>query len=106
MKVYLVREKSGVKATGEFDLVSKAITVLKGSVLSGTVAHTEKFRGAKSIEKSREGVLNGNILQKDVGFKSASTAANFVTGSSTNGLTAWKDKDGRTIKEIVAEAEV
>ena len=106
MKVYLVREKNGVKATGEFDLSSKTITVLKGSVLSETIAHTEKFRGAKSIEKSREGVLKGNVLQNDVGFTSASTAANFVTGSSTNGLTAWKDKDGRTIKQIIAAAEV
>ena len=50
--------------------------------------------------------MKGAVLQKDMVFKSASTAANFVTGSSTNGLTAWKDKDGRTIKEIILEAEV
>lgn len=106
MKVYLIRERSGINATGEFDPAAKAVTVLKGSVLSETVAHTEKFRGTKSIEKSREGVLKGNVLQKDVAFKSASTAANFVTGSSTNGLTAWKDKNGKTIKEIITEAEV
>lgn len=106
MKVYLIRERSGIKATGEFDPASKAVTVLKGSVLSDSVAHTEKFRGTKSIEKSREGVLKGNVLQKDVAFKSASTAANFVTGSSTNGLIAWKNKDGKTIKEIITEAEV
>lgn len=106
MKVYLIRERSGIKATGEFDPASKAVTVLKGSVLSDSVAHTEKFRGTKSIEKSREGVLKGNVLQKDVAFKSASTAANFVTGSSTNGLIAWKNKGGKTIKEIITEAEV
>ena len=106
MKVYLIRERSGIKATGEFDPASKAVTVLKGSVLSDSVAHTEKFRGTNSIEKSREGVLKGNVLQKDVAFKSASTAANFVTGSSTNGLIAWKNKDGKTIKEIITEAEV
>ena len=106
MKVFLVRERSGINAKGEFNTSTKAVTVLKGSVLSSSVAHTAKFRGTKSIEKSREGVLKDNVLQKDVAFKSASTAANFVTGSSTNGLTAWKDKDGRTIKEIIAEAEV
>ena len=105
MKVYLMRERSGIKATGEFDPNTKAVKVLKGSVLSSSVAHTEKFRGAKSIEKSREGVLTDNVLQKDVSFKSASTAANFVTGSSTNGLTAWKNKEGKTIKEIITEAE-
>ena len=106
MKVYLIRERSGIKASGEFDLATRAVTVLKGSVLSASIAHTEKFRGTKSIEKSREGVLKGCVLQKDVAFKSASTAANFVTGSSTNGLIAWKNKDGKTIKEIIAEAEV
>lgn len=106
MKVYLIRERSGIKATGEFDPATRAVTVLKGSVLSDSIAHTEKFRGTKSIEKSREGVLKGSVLQKDVAFKSASTAANFVTGSSTNGLTAWKNKNGKTIKEIIAEAEV
>lgn len=105
MKVYLTRKKGGVNATGNFDLVSKELIVLKGSVLSSTVSHTAKFRGAKSIEKSREGILKDNILQVDVVFKSASTAANFVTGISTNGLTAWKDEKGRTIKEIVAEGD-
>ena len=106
MKVFLIRERTGVNANAEFDPDTKAVIVLKGSILSETIAHTAKFRGAKSIEKSREGVMKGAVLQKDMVFKSASTAANFVTGSSTNGLTAWKDKDGRTIKEIILEAEV
>lgn len=105
MKVYIVRVRNGINATADLDLTNKTVTVLKGSVLSVSVAHSEKFRGAKSIEKSREGVLKGNVLQKDVTFKSASTAANFVTGSSTNGLTAWKDKYGKTIKAIIAETE-
>ena len=103
MKVYLVREKSGINATAEYNLKTKEITVKKGSTLSECIAYTEKFRGSKSIEKSREGIVKNNTLQEDVKFKSASTAANFVTGSSTNGLIAWKDKQGRTIKEIVSE---
>ena len=105
MKVYIARERSGINAKGEFDPTTRSLTVLQGPVLSVSIAYTEKFRGAKSIEKSREGVVKGNILQRDVTFKSASTAANFVTGTSTNGLTAWKDKNGKTIKELIAEAE-
>lgn len=105
MKVFIIRERSGINAKGEFDPATRSLTVLKGSAVSATIAYTEKFRGAKSIEKSREGVLKGNILQKDMAFKSASTAANFVTGTSTNGLTAWKDKSGKTIKELITEAE-
>lgn len=105
MKVYIIRERSGIKAKGEYDPATRSLTVLRGSVLSATIAYTEKFRGAKSIEKSRAGVLKENVLQKDVAFKSASTAANFVTGTSTNGLTAWKDKEGKSIKEYITEAE-
>ena len=36
---------------------------------------------------------------KDAHFTSASTAASFVTGASTNGMTAWKTKGGKTLKE-------
>ena len=102
MKVYLKRQKNNVDAIAEFDPITKGMTVLKGSRLSAAIAHTEKFRGAKSIEKSRAGIVKDNALLKDISFKSASTAANFVTGSSTNGLIAWKDSNGKTIKEILA----
>lgn len=105
MKVYLKRKKSNVDAVADFDPINKGITVLKGSKLSTTIAHTEKFRGAKSIEKNRAGIVKDNTLLKDISFKSTSTAANFVTGSSTNGLIAWKDSDGRSVKEILAAIE-
>ena len=105
MKVYINRKKSGVKAVGEFDLSTRNLTVLKGSVLSAEIAYTEKFRGAKSVEKSREGIVKDCVLQQDIIFKSASTATNFVTGSSTHGLTAWKDEAGRTIKDILLEVD-
>lgn len=106
MKVYLKGRKSGVDARAEFDPISKKMTVLKGSILSDSIANSVKFRGAKSIAKTREGVLKGRVLQTDVPFTSASTAANFVTGRSANGLIEWKDEGGRTIKEIIAEVEV
>ncbi len=104
MKVYLVRERSKVNAVAEYDPTSETFTVLKGSVLSQTIAHTAKFRGTKSIERSREGIVKDGILQKDISFRSASTAANFLTGSSTNGLTAWKDASGIQIKDIIARS--
>lgn len=49
---------------------------------------------------------HGTLLIKDVTFKSASTAANFVTGTSTNGLKVWKDKKGTTLKELISSEEV
>ncbi|EFA23833.1 hypothetical protein BIFGAL_02942 [Bifidobacterium gallicum DSM 20093 = LMG 11596] len=43
------------------------------------------------------------MVSKDVHFKSASTAANFVTGASTNGMAAWKTKDGKSIKDALVD---
>lgn len=51
MKVYLVRERKNINAFGEYDMETKALTVKKGSRVSEGVAYTEKFRGAKTIEK-------------------------------------------------------
>lgn len=103
MKVYINSSKSNIKAIGEFNKITRELLVLKGSKISENIAHSEKFRGAKSIEKQREGKIRNNILLEDIKFKSSSTAANFVTGRSSNGLIVWKNKDGKTIKELVNE---
>lgn len=105
MKVYLKRKRIGVNAAGDFDPTTRALVVLSGSVLSKDVAHSEKFRGAKTIERTREGNVQDCILQRDIAFKSPSTAGNFVTGRSVNGLVTWKTEDGRTVKEILTDNE-
>lgn len=105
MRLYLTRPRSNIKAIADYDMASKSFVVLKDSTISETIAYSEKFRGAKSIEKSRVGVVDGTRVIKNVPFKSASTAANFVTGASTNGLTAWKDESGKTLKMILVEME-
>ncbi|AJD91990.1 methionine sulfoxide reductase A [Jeotgalibacillus malaysiensis] len=43
------------------------------------------------------------ILQENVLFKSPSYAAAFVVGGHANGLTEWKDADGRKFGEIEKE---
>lgn len=40
------------------------------------------------------------VFTKDVEFTSPSAAAAVIHGGSANGLTAWKDKTGKTLKEI------
>ncbi len=40
------------------------------------------------------------VFIKDVEFSSPSAAAAVVHGGSANGLTAWKDESGRSLKEI------
>jgi hypothetical protein len=103
MKLYLISKKNSISATGEYNPATKQLTVLKGSRVSDFISYAEKFRGADSIKKSRTNTVKGRLVIKDITFKSASTAANFVTGNSTNGLITWKDKNGRTLKEITED---
>lgn len=104
MKVYLKR-KNGISAVGEFNMCDKSLVVKKGSIISNSLSTSEKFRGTKTIEKYRKEYVDGEVVKEDVHFKSASSAANFVTGISTNGLIAWKNKDGKTIKMMISEVD-
>ncbi len=105
MKLYLKRQNKAIEAVADYNLENGSVTVLKGSTVSATIAYSEKFRGAKSIEKSRSEYVENGVVIKDAYFKSASTAANFVTGSSTNGLTAWKSENGNTLQNILKEGQ-
>jgi hypothetical protein len=42
------------------------------------------------------------VFTRDVEFTSPSAAAAVVHGGHANGLTAWKDSEGRTLKQIEA----
>ncbi len=106
MRLYLTRKKGSVNAQVDYNVESGEFVVLKGSKISETIAYSEKFRGAKSIEKQRTNTVKNATVICDVSFKSASTAANYVTGASTNGLISWKDENGKSLKEIIAETEI
>lgn len=101
MKFYLRNRKKAFDAVAEYDASKKTFIVLKGSRVSDTISNSPSFRGKKTIFKFRdEYVQNGVDVFRDVVFKSPSTAANFVTGTSTNGCIAWKDEAGHTFKEV------
>ena len=102
MVLYLIQEKKNIDATADYDVENKVFVVKKGSRVSKTVNHNTTFRSADSIEKMRANgvVVNGKVM-KDVEFKSASTAANFITGTSTNGLISWKNEKGICLKAIL-----
>lgn len=105
MRLYIKRKKGNIAAVAEYDFMAKRFVVLSGSKVSDEISYSEKFRGSKSIEKSRLGTVENSTVIEDVVFKSASTAANYVCGSSTNGLTAWKDEHGKTLKSLLEEME-
>lgn len=103
-KLFIKRRNNTINATLEYDSEKNTYTVLKGSKVSENITMDKKFRSAGSIEKARSnGIVVDCIVTENVVFKSASTAANFVTGTSTNGKIAWKDNMGRNLKEIQVE---
>ena len=101
MELYIIREKKDISATCIFDKNTQSFIVKKGSRVSTEIHRSKTFRGANSIEKYRSRYVKDNVVLTDVSFKSSSTAANFVTGSSTNGKTAWKNKNGVALGKIL-----
>lgn len=80
------------------------IVVLKGSKINKKIASSEKFNLNSIAMSKREekGLLDSkNILLKDVEFKSASTAGQFVCGYSVSGMTSWRDKNRKTLKQVL-----
>ena len=88
-------------ATGEYNPDSKIFIAKKGSKVSDTISDSATFRGASTIEKNRAQYVKNGMVDTDAVFKSPSTAANFVTGRSTNGLNAWRDENGISLKELL-----
>lgn len=83
----------------------KQVKVKIGGIISESFAeHIKGGKSAKNYRESREYVTaEGNIIKECV-FSSPSTAAQFVTGRSTNGYSAWKvEKTGQTLGEYLKE---
>ncbi len=84
-------------AVGTYD--GKGLTVLKGSRISATMA-SKMNPVAVKLRARKDTVDDGFVLQRDVTFRSASTAASFVTGSIANGMRVWKLKDGKPLSNL------
>lgn len=101
MEVFLKSRKGFYKASGIYNEEKHTLTVLKGSQVSKNISEGT-FRSSKTILKHRLEVCDDQgIVIDDICFNSASSAANFITGVSTNGLVTWKNKDGRCLKELI-----
>ena len=84
-------------------------------VLSGSEAVLEERRSAKkwpSVLSHRNKLIdNGGLIQqddkyvflKDTEFSSPSAAAAVIHGGSANGLMAWVNSDGKTLKSLQSD---
>jgi hypothetical protein len=96
-----------VIATGY--LTPNGIVVLSGSqaVLEERPS-TKKYPHPSHVRQKLkdEGILvaeeNHLLFTKDVEFSSPSAAASVIHGGHANGLTGWKNKAGKTLKELEA----
>lgn len=100
MKLFIKSKKNNIDAQAEYNVEKKEFIILKNSIISESVATSKTFNGNK-ITKRRNGTCKNNKVIENVIFKSASTAANYVTGRSTNGLIAWKDENGTKLRDLI-----
>jgi hypothetical protein len=104
-KEMLYCEIKGLKARGR--LTPNGFLVLKGSqVVLKERASSQKYPWPLNMRQrlKDEGVLSVSedcfVFTRDEEFSSPSAAAAVVHGRHANGLTAWKNKEGKTLKEI------
>lgn len=97
----------GIKAAGH--LAPNGFVILKGSqAVLRERASSQKWPWALNmrLRLKEEGVLEQKddylVFTRDAEFTSPSSAAAVIHGGHANGLTAWKDQSGKTLKEIEA----
>ena len=96
--IFLTARNDTYNAKAEYD--NGIITVLPGSrIRLDFASHIRGGRKALSYRNDPEYVDKNGIVLKKCAFSSASTAAQFVTGRSVNGLQAWHVEKKINLKE-------
>lgn len=96
-------KKSGILIEAQCVRTKDGFTVLKGSLIEKIDSHAiEKVNTIKNARKIASIDENG-ILLEDITFSSPSYAGAFAIGSTINGQTEWKTKDGQSLKDYDAE---
>lgn len=99
--------KAARGADGQGEPTSDGFVVFKNSKAAATIVNSM----TPSFITYRQKLINENILvdkgvyfefADDYIFSSPSTAAVMVMGRNANGLTEWKNKEGKTLKEFEA----
>jgi len=98
-------EIKGLKATGFRS--ANGFVVKKGSeAVAAERPSSEKWPWTRNLRQKLkdDGVLSASgdrlVFMKDIEFASPSAAAAVVHGGHANGLTAWKDANGKSLKEL------
>ncbi len=108
-EIFIIKAARGADAQGE--PTSDGFVVLKGSRAAGSTVNsmTPSFLSLR-LRLIEQGVMknNGDFLEfpEDYIFSSPSTAACIVLGRNANGLTEWKLKGGKNLKEYESNEKI
>lgn len=94
---------TGGSALGK--VTDEGFVVLQGSYIN-PITRSSLYKGAVVLReklKKDNKINDENKLMEDVLFGTPSGASCLVLGRSSNGLTEWKTKEGKTLKEIEKE---
>lgn len=85
-------------------VTAEGFVVLKDETVSGKESAKSLSEGMQKIRQRlfESGKVKDLRTTEDILFSSSSAAAVFVLGYSASGPRTWKDKDGKTLKEIEA----
>ena len=94
LKHFSRKNNTTVKAEGK--QTADGFVVLKGSKIEDSTA---EYLSNPLKERRKNAVIINGTLQNNEFFTSPSCASSFVIGQASNGLIAWKTKEGITLKE-------
>lgn len=96
---YFYLNSKGVQAKAV--QTSEGFVVLEGSQVTETITESFQHHTFHRLRSQliAERIIENGRFQRDYIFSSPSAAGAVVRGTSTNGQTAWKTNDGKTLKE-------
>ncbi len=84
-------------------VTTEGFVVLAGARINEKMSEKSLHKSVVNLRNKHfdAGHINENfVTTEDILFSSSSAAADFVTGYSVSGPAYWKDKNGKTLKEI------
>lgn len=104
IEIYMKNQKGNNEYSASAIYEDGKITIKKGSKINEKIANSATFKLNSKAQSKRDekGLYDSEgILLKDVIFDSASTAGQFVCGYSVSGMVCWRDKNKKTLKQIL-----
>ena len=101
MMIFYLKSRNHIfYAEGIYNPDNNHLTVLEGAQISPT-STLVLGSGRNKWLKTKSKYVKDGYLTQDLEFKTPSTAATFVSGTSMNGYIRWKTKDGMAIRNFL-----